>query len=116
MIDSKEIATRAQFVPMEQAAKQLPALCQSLAGNPDAVVAVTNHGQPAFALISWESWQELEDMAATLETLEILADSKTSAALRQARTDLADASSDTIPGEVVMQQLIEDGLLDPAKL
>ena len=116
MIDSKEIAARAQFVPMEQAAKQLRALCQSLAGNPDAVVAVTNHGRPAFALIAWESWQELEDMAATLETLEILADSKSSAALRQARNDLAAGIADTIPGDVAMRQLIDDGLIDPAKL
>lgn len=116
MINDQEINARAHYVPVEDVARLLPGLRKTLASNPDAVVAITDGGEPALALLSWESWQELEDMAATAETMEILMDAEAMAALRQDQADFAAGTADTIPGDVAMQQLVADGLIDPANL
>lgn len=84
-----EIPARAEPLPVEQAAQQLPSLCKSLGDNPDAVIAITINGRPALALMPWESWLETEDLAASMETLEIMADPKAAAALLQAKADHA---------------------------
>lgn len=112
MTDHTEIPARAEPLPVEQAAQQLPALCKSLGDNPDAVIAVTINGRPALALMPWESWLETEDLAASMETLEIMADPKAAAALLQAKAGKAEY----IPGDVAMQRLVDQGLVDPAQL
>lgn len=109
-------AARAEPRPVEQVAEQLPALCKSLGDNPDAVIAITINGRPALALMPWESWLETEDLAAAMETLEIMADPKASAALLQAQADHAAGTAEYIPDEVAMQRLVDQGLVDPALL
>ena len=116
MTDCTEISFRAEPMPVAQVAEQLPALCKSLGDNPDAVIAITINGRPALALMPWESWLETEDLAAAMETLEIMADPKASAALLQAKADHAAGTAEYIPGEVAMQRLVDQGRLDPALL
>ena len=111
MLDEKEIKGRAEFVPMDQVGRILPDLEKSLADNPDAVIAITAQGKPVLALISWESWLDMEDAAATMETLEIMANPEIMAALRQSEAEIA--GGDTVPWEEVRQQLVADGLIDP---
>lgn len=110
MLDEKEIKGRAEFVPMDQVAGILPDLEKSLVDNPDAVIAITVQGKPALALISWESWLDMEDAAATMETLEIMANPEIMAALRESA---ADEGGDAVPWEEVRQQLVADGLIAP---
>ena len=59
------------------------------------------------------AWEDTEDMAAMWETLEITADSNATAALSQSQSEGADA---LIPGDVAVQQLIAEGLIDEANL
>ncbi len=100
----------AQLVPIEELAERLPALQKILADDPDAVVAITKHGKPLMALLPWDSWEDTEDQAAMMETLEIMADPNAMAAIRQSQAspDL----SHYIPEEVVLQQLRDKGLID----
>lgn len=113
MLDEKEIKGRAEFLPMDQVAGILPDLEKSLADNPDAVIAITAQGKPVLALISWESWLDMEDAAATMETLEIMANPEIMAALRQSE---GGEDGDAVPWEEVRQQLVADGLIDPDRV
>ena len=110
MLDEKEIKGRAKLVPMDQVAGILPDLEKSLVDNPDEVIAITAQGKPVLALISWESWLDMEDAAATMETLEIMANPEIMAALRESESG---EGGDTVPWEEVRQQLVADGLIDP---
>ena len=110
MDNSKDISRANRTVPISELAQSLPVLRKTLNAAPDAVVAVTDHGKPALALLSWDAWQELEEMAAAMESLEIMADPATMAELRQAEADIA--AGNLIPGEVAMQQFIAEGLID----
>lgn len=109
MIGNTDIRRVTQLVPVEDLAKILPALQKMLNDNPDAVVAITSQGKPVMALLPWGSWEDTEDMAATWETLEITADPNALATLRQSQSTGADA---LIPGDVAVQQLIAEGLID----
>lgn len=108
--DSKRVT---QPVPVEDLAELWPCLQKILNANPDAVVAITNQGKPVMALLSWESWEDTEDMAATWETLEITADPKATAVLSQSQSEGADA---LIPGDAAVQQLIAEGLIGEVNL
>ena len=114
MLDDKEIQGRAEFVPMAQVAGILPELAKSLVDNPDAVVAVTDQGKPVLALIPWETWLELEDEAAAMESLELMLDPEARAALLAAKSNPAGA--DTIPGDELIEKLVAEGLLNPAAI
>ena len=114
MISDRELNARAQFVPMAELGQLLPGLCEQLSGDHDGVIAITRDGKPVMALISWESWLDTEDLAAGMETLEILMDPKAREALL--RNGSAPDAADTIPGDVVIQKLVDEGLLDPAEL
>ena len=114
MISDRELNARAQFVPMAKLGELLPGLCEQLSGDPDGVVAITRNGKPVLALISWESWLDTEDLAAGMETLEILMDPKAREVLL--RNGSTPDAADTIPGDVVIQKLVDEGLLDPAEL
>ena len=94
-------------VPVEEAAHCLPTLQKALWDNPDGTVFITDQGKPTMVLISWQGWQE---MAGLLETLEVTADPKTMAALRQS---VAGIDADAVPWEEVRQQLVADGLIAP---
>ena len=108
MIGETDIRRVAQLVPVEDLAELLPHLQKILNANPDAVVAITSQGKPVMALLPWESWEDTEDMATTWETLEVTADPDAMAALRQSRSEGADA---LIPGDAAVQQLIVEGLI-----
>ena len=114
MISDRELNARAQFVPMAELGQLLPGLCEQLSGHPDGVVAITLDGKPVMALLSWEAWLEVEDEAATLETLELMADPEVMASIRRSEANIA--AGNLIPGDVVIQKLVEEGLLDPAEL
>ena len=114
MLDDKEIKGRAEFVTMDQVAGILPNLAKSLVDNPDAVIAITTEGKPALALISWESWLDTEDLAAKMESLELMLDPEARAALLAAKSNPAGA--DTIPGDELIEKLVAEGLLNPADL
>ena len=109
MIGNTDIRRVTQLVPVEDLAELLPALQKILNANPDAVIAITSQGKPVMALLSWGSWEDTEDMAATWETLEITADPNAMSTLRQSQSGDADA---LIPGDVAVQQLIAEGLID----
>lgn len=109
MIGNTDIRRVTQLVPVEDLAELLPALQKALNANPDAVIAITSQGEPVMALLSWGSWEDTEDMAATWETLEITADPNAMATLRQSQSGDADT---LIPGDVAVQQLITEGLID----
>ena len=111
--DSNRGVTR-QTLAIDEVAKFLPALRKTLSANPDAVVAITDHGKPVMALLSWEAWLEVEDEAATLETLELMANPEVMASIRRSEADIA--AGNLIPGDVVIQKLVDEGLLDPAEL
>ena len=113
MIGNTDSRRVTQLVPVEDLAELLPCLQKILNANPDAVVAITNQGKPVMALLSWGSWEDTEDMAATWETLEITADPKATTALSHSQSEGAD---DLIPGDVAVQQLIAEGLIDEADL
>ena len=113
MIGNTDIRRVTQLVPVEDLAELLPGLQKILNANPDAVVAITSQGKPVMALLSWGSWEETEDMAATWETLEITADPNAMAALHQSQSKDVDA---LIPGDVAVQQLIAEGLIDEEDL
>lgn len=113
MIGNTDIRRVTQLVPVEDLAELLPCLQKILNANPDAVVAITNQGKPVMALLSWGSWEDTEDMAATWETLEVTADPNATAALSQSQSEGADA---LIPGDVAVQQLIAEGLLPEEEL
>ena len=91
-----------------------PVCKKTLAANSDAVVAITSNGKPVMALVPWETWQETEDMAAALETLEVLADPDTMAAIKQAEAGIA--SGKLISGDPALQQLSAEGLIDPDRI
>ena len=110
MDNSKDISRANRTVPISELAQSLPVLRKTLNAAPDAVVAVTDHGKPTLALLSWDAWQELEEMAAAMESLEIMDNPATMAKLRQAEADIA--AGNLIPGEVAMQQFIAEGLID----
>lgn len=109
MIGNTDARRVTQLVPVEDLAKLLPDLQKILKANPDAIVAITSQGKPVMALLSWESWEDTEDMAATWETLEITADPNAMTTLRQSQSEGADA---LIPGDVAVQRLIAEGLID----
>ena len=109
MIGNTDARRVAQLVPVEDLAKLLPDLQKILKANPDAIVAITSQGKPVMALLPWESWEDTEDMAATWETLEITADPNAMATLRQSQSEGADA---LIPGDIAVQRLIAEGLID----
>ena len=111
MIGNTDIRRVAQLVPLDKLAEQLPGLQKILADNPDAVVAITSQGKPVMALLPWESWEDTEDQAAMMETLELTTDSDVIDALRQSKAE-ADAGN-LIPGDVALQQLIAKGLINP---
>ena len=113
MIGNTDVRRVTQLVPVEDLAELLPGLQKVLNANPDAVVAITNQGKPVMALLSWESWEDTEDMAAAWETLEVTADPNATAALSQSQSEGADA---LIPGDVAVQQLIAEGLIDEVNL
>ena len=113
MIGNTDARRVTQLVPAEDLAELLPSLRKILNANPDAVIAITSQGKPVMALLSWGSWEETEDMAATWETLEITADPNAMAALHQSQSEGADT---LIPGDVAAQQLIAEGLIDEADL
>ena len=95
---------------MERLAELLPDLQKILESNPDAVVAITNQGKPVMALLSWE---DTEDPAAIMETLEVMAGPKTASVIRES-PDIAGAD-DLVPGDVALQQLIAKGPIDPER-
>ena len=111
MLDEKEIKGRAKLVPMDQVAGILPDLEKSLVDNPDGVIAITAQGKPVLALISWESWLDMEDAAATMETLEIMANPEIMAALRQSEAEIT--AGNLIAEDDVLKRLVADGLIDP---
>ena len=113
MIGNTDARRVTQLVPVEDLVELLPGLQKILNANPDAVVAITSQGKPVMALLSWGSWEDTEDMAATWETLEIAADPKAIAALRQSQSEGADA---LVSGDVAVRQLIAEGLIDQADL
>ena len=113
MIGNTDIRRVAKVVPVDGVAELLPGLQKILDANPDAVVAITNQGKPVMALLPWESWEDTEDLAASMETLEILADPDAAAAIRQAEADVT--GSNVVPWEEVQERLIADGLLDEAE-
>ncbi len=110
MIGNTDIRRVAKLVSVDQLAELLPGLQKIIEGNPDAVVAITDQGKPVMALLSWESWEDTEDLAAGMESLEIMGNAEKSGALRQSRPG-ADAD-DLVPGDIVLQQLIDKGLID----
>ena len=113
MIGNTDIRRLAHLVPVEQLAELIPILQKTLNADPDAVVAITSQGKPVMALLSWESWEDTEGMAAAWETLEITLDLKAAASLGQPALEGAD---DLIPGDVALRQLINDGLIDEADI
>ena len=97
-------------LPVADAAHCLPTLQKALADNPDGTVFITDQGKPTMVLISWPGWQA---MAGLLETLEVIADPKTMADLRQS---IAAGDGDAVPWAAVRQQLIADGRPDPGDI
>lgn len=108
---TSKVDTTTQALAITEVAQCLPSLHKSIAANPDAVVAVTDHGKPVMALISWETWLELEDAAATMETLEIMANPEIMDALRRSEAEIA--AGNLIAEEDVLKRLVADGLIDP---
>ena len=113
MIGNTDARRVTHSVPVDQLAELLPSLQKLLNANPDAVVAITYHGKPVMALLSWESWEDSEDLATAMETLEVLADPNIMDALRQAEVDIA--AGNVTPWKDVREQLIAEGLINPAE-
>ena len=85
-------------IPIIEARNRLTALPEELLGQPEAgAVAVTRRGKPVLALLSWELYESL------VETLEILSDETTMAALRQGIRE--EAQRKAIPWERAKRQL-----------
>ena len=73
----------AQAVTMTEMRARLSALSRRLREHPEeGVVAVTDRGKPALAVLSWEQYEGLR------ETMEILADPELMAALRRGEKDI----------------------------
>ena len=68
-------------LPVSKAQEALRRLPDDLAGNGD-IVAVTDHGHPVLAMMSWEEYESLE------ETLEIMADEEMMEGIREGLRDM----------------------------
>ena len=101
-------------MPIDEVARCLPKLQQALADNPDGTIFITDQeDRTTMVLVSWDGWQF---MAGIAETLEVMADKETMAALLQAKADQSAGTAEYIPGEVAMQRLVDKGALDPVQL
>lgn len=109
MIGNTDSRRVMHLVPVEDLMDTLIDLQQMLQNNPDAVVALSSQGKPVMALLSWQSWEDTDAMAVSWETLEIAADPKVMANLRQSQSVGTDS---LIPGDVALRQLIAEGLID----
>ena len=85
-------------LPVSKAQEALRRLPDDLAGNGD-IVAVTDHGHPVLAMMSWEEYASLE------ETLEIMADEEMMEAIRQDQADREAGIENAIPWEQVKRDL-----------
>ena len=100
------------ILSIDEMAERMPEILKTFAGNPYALIAITDHnGNPALVVQSFEAWLYMNDQADALETLEFIADPEAMAALRRAEADIA--AGNLIPGDVVVQTLVDEGLLDP---
>ena len=113
-IGNTDIRRLAKVAPAEGLSEHWPSLQKIFADNPDAVVAITYRGKPVMALMSWESWEDTEDLAAGMETLEIMANPKATAALQESLAGIG--SGNLIPGDVALQELIAGGLIDAEQI
>ena len=111
MTSKHEIDVTDLAMPIDEVARCLPKLQKALADNPDGTIFITDQDRTTMVLVSWDGWQFMADIA---ETMEVLGDNETTAALLQAKADHAAGKADYIPGDVAMQQLVGAGLIDPA--
>jgi PHD/YefM family antitoxin component YafN of YafNO toxin-antitoxin module len=85
-------------IPIIEARNKLTVLPEQLGQEPETgAVAVTRRGKPVLALMSWKLCESL------VETLEILGDESTMAALRQSVREVAGGKG--VPWEKVKREL-----------
>lgn len=65
-----------------EARRALPDLPEQLAKAPDKAVSITRRGRPVLALLPWDLYESI------IETLEVLGDPETTAALRASLEDI----------------------------
>ncbi len=65
-----------------EARRALLDLPEQLAKTPDKAVSITRHGRPVLALLPWELYESI------IETLDVLSDPDTTAALRSSLEDI----------------------------
>jgi antitoxin YefM len=65
-----------------EARRALLNLPEQLAKTPDKAVSITRHGRPVLALLPWELYESI------IETLDVLSDPDTTAALRSSLEDI----------------------------
>ena len=88
----------ARTIPIIEVRKRLTRLPEELEREPEtAAVAVTRRGKPVLALMSWELYE------AIVETLEILSDSDSVAALRKGIKEIREGK--TIPWKQAKKEL-----------
>jgi len=69
-------------IPTIEARKKFTSLSETLQSQPElGVIAVTRHGQPVLAVMSWEFYETL------LETIQIMSDKKLTLLLREGIKD-----------------------------
>lgn len=98
-------------MPIDEVARCLPKLQKALADNPDGTIFITDQDRTTMVLVSWDGWQVMADI---VESMEVLGDKEAMAALLQAKADHAAGTAEYIPGEVAMQRLVDQGVIDPA--
>lgn len=87
-----------QSMPIAEARNKLTTLPEELEQAPEiGAVAVTRHGKPVLAIMSWELYETI------IETLEIMSDPELMAAIRQSIKEIEEGQ--TIPWEQVKQEL-----------